>query len=97
MLTGGGNHTFAAVKCSEDYDQLKEALVPVFLEMNEMIKKKEITVNGRCVKLDIKLGGDMKFLLITLGINAANSNYACIWCEIHKKNRLVIVSLCVNV
>ena len=29
----------------------------------------------------------MKFMLIVLGLNAANANYSCIWCEIHKEKR----------
>ena len=45
-LTAAGNHTFAAVKCSETYDSLKNALEPVLTEMNELIKEEEIVVNG---------------------------------------------------
>ena len=29
----------------------------------------------------------MQFLLMMLGLNAANSNYACVWCTIHKDDR----------
>ena len=80
-LTAAGNHTFAAVKCSEGYESLKNALEPVLAEMNELIKEGEIVVDGVTVKLDIKLGSDMKFMLIVLGLNAANSKYACMWCH----------------
>ena len=33
-LTAAGNHTFAAVKCAESYESLKDALEPVLAEMN---------------------------------------------------------------
>ena len=29
----------------------------------------------------------MKFMLIVLGLNAANSKYACMWCEVPNSNR----------
>ena len=87
-LAGTGNHTFAAVKCTENYDNLKQALEPVLADMNELIEAQEIEVEGKIIKLEIILGGDMKFLLVVLGMNAAHSNYACLWCNIHKKNRL---------
>ena len=56
-------------------------------EINELIAEKEIEVNGNTVKLNVIAGGDMKFMLIILGLNAANSKYACIWCEIKKDER----------
>ncbi len=52
--------------------------------MNELIKEGEIVVDGVTVKLDTKLGSDMNFMLIVLGLNAANSKYACMWCEVPK-------------
>ena len=87
VLAGKGNHTFAVVPCSEDYTSLKQNFAPVFSEMNELIEEKEIIVNDEKIMLDIVFGGDMKFVLIVLGLNAAHANYACIWCEIHKKQR----------
>ena len=87
VLAGKGNHTFAVVPCSEDYTSLKQNFAPVFSEMNEIIEEKEIIVNDEKIMLDIVFGGDMKFVLIVLGLNAAHANYACIWCEIHKKQR----------
>ena len=55
-------------------------------EINELIAEKEIEVNGNTVKLNV-IAGDMKFMLIIFGLNAANSKYACIWCEIKKDER----------
>ena len=44
-------------------------------------------MNGKTVKLNVVAGGDMKFMLIVLGLNAAHSTYSCVWCEIHKDGR----------
>ena len=70
------------------YDSLKDALEPVLAEMNELIKEGEIVADGVTIKLDIKLGSDMKFMLIVLGLNAANSKYACMWCDVLNSKRL---------
>lgn len=87
VLAGTGNHTFAAVKCPEKYDSLGEALEPVFSEINELLTEKEIEVDGKTVKLNVVVGGDMKFMLIVLGLNAAHSTYSCVWCEVPKDKR----------
>ena len=31
----------------------------------------------------------LQLMLLVLGLNAAHSNYACIWCKIHKDERYV--------
>ena len=87
VLAGTVNHTFAAVKCPKKYESLGEALQSVLTEINELIAENEIELNGNTVKLNVIAGGDKKFMLIILGLNAANSNYACIWCEINKDER----------
>ncbi len=88
VLAGSGNHTFAAIRCVEKYDTLEAGLESVFTDIDELIQLQEIEVNETKIKLDIILGGDMKFILILLGLNAAFANYSCIWCHIHKKERL---------
>ncbi len=90
VLTGSGNHTFAVVKCVEDYDSLQANFGPVLSEMNQLIEEKEIVIDdGTVIQLDLILGGDMKFVLNILGMNAAHANYSCIWCDIHKKERSI--------
>ena len=39
VLAGTGNHTFAAVKLTENYDQLKAAFEPAIIEINEIIEQ----------------------------------------------------------
>lgn len=60
--------------------------------MNDLIREEEINVDGKMMKLKVVVGGDMKFMLIVLGMNAAHSTYACIWCEIHKDKRFCSVN-----
>ena len=52
---------------------MKDALEPVLAEMNQLIKEGETVVDGVTIKQDIKLGSDVKFMLIVLGLNAAKS------------------------
>ena len=96
----------------------------VFDEINQLIKKGSIEINGKTVQLEFFLGGDYKviknckssqvcvgkmspsednytcmsryciilffifqFLLAMLGLNAANSCHACIYCKIDKDKR----------
>ncbi len=88
VLVGSGNHTFAAIRCVEKYRTLEAGLESVFTDIDELIQLQEIEVNEIKIKLEIILGVDMKFILILLGLNAAFANYSCIWCYIHKKERL---------
>jgi hypothetical protein len=59
----------------------------VFTKINEIISNGTINVNSTCVRLQCLLGSDLKFMLIVMGMNAAHSNYACLWCDIHKDHR----------
>lgn len=65
----------------------KEALPNLFREINKLIKKGSILINGKEVKLEFFLGGDVKFLLMIMGLNSATADYACVWCKVHKDNR----------
>lgn len=42
--------------------------------------------DGRNTKFTFFIGGDYKFLLTSCGMNAANSKFACIYCEAEKKD-----------
>ena len=71
----------------EDYKTLKESLGDVFNELNAMIHEGVLTVGDSTVNTEFFLGGDYKFLLLLLGLKGATSNYACIWCKVHKSER----------
>ena len=64
VLARTGNHTFfAAVKLTENFDQLKAAFEPVIVEINEIIEQKEIMVCGQPVTLDNVFGSELKVYL----------------------------------
>eukprot|EP00731_Ephydatia_muelleri_P005413 Em0002g1589a len=46
-----------------------------------------VNVNGNPYPIEIFLSSDMKFTLLTLGLNGANSIYACPLCTMHRDNR----------
>ena len=53
--------------------------------MNKLIDKQSISIDGKEIRL--KLGGDMTFLLMIMGMNSATADYACLWCTIFKEDR----------
>lgn len=79
--------TLAIGEVQESYEDLDEALGPFFTELNQLIKAGYIMVSDKRVSLEFLLSGDMKLILILMGLNAAHSNFACIWCKISKKER----------
>ena len=87
VMSASGNHTIAIVKGSESYETIKESFETVFNEINNLINAKKIKVNNTEYNLEFFLGGDYKFLLTVMGMKCATSNYACIWCKVHKDNR----------
>ena len=73
-----GNHSLGIFKVSEDYDSLHTSLSDILKEACDL---QSIEVNGRNHDVQFFLGGDMKFLAVVCGIEAANSTYSCIWCK----------------
>ena len=73
-----GNHSLAILKVSEDYDSLHQSLTDILEEASTL---QSIDINDRSHRVEFFLGGDMKFLAVVCGIEAANSNYPCVWCK----------------
>lgn len=67
-------------------DTLKSSMGNVIKEINSVIKNGKIDVD-RKVSIEMCLGEDYKFLLMTMGLRGATCDYACIWCKIHKLQR----------
>ena len=65
----------------------KDSFGMIFQEINNLIVVGEITINDSKLNLEFFLGGDYKLLLIMMDMKAATSNFACVWCKIHKDNR----------
>ncbi|PFX29308.1 hypothetical protein AWC38_SpisGene5996 [Stylophora pistillata] len=85
-------HTIAVVSGPENHETLAESFKEVFSEVNEIQDRGHIIVDGKQVEIELFLGGDYKFLLLVMGISAANSTYACLWCKVHKKDSLYLTS-----
>jgi hypothetical protein len=66
---------------------LKELLILIIKGL------KTLLIDQKSYKINWYLSGDLKFLALVLGINAANSYYPCIFCDSHKKTLLKIRSI----
>ena len=80
--TATGNYT---VGIFEIENESREAVTISFRELTDEIESiDEIEIRGRTVKIVFYYGGDWKMLANSLGIQAANSKYCCIWCKCSK-------------
>lgn len=68
VMSSKHNKTFAIINGPEKYETLKISLSKSFDEVNDLIEKGTLSVNGQEVQLQFFLGGDMKFLLMIMGI-----------------------------
>ena len=122
------------MKGQESYELLQNSCSSVFKSANKLVERKNFTVGGRDIAIEVYLGGDYKviylikaenihvtcfsfvlhhllvmmikvctgiyyiilfpsqslpfqFLLLVMGMKSATSDYACIWCKVHKKDR----------
>ena len=66
---------------------MSSSLKDFFQEVNLLIERGTILIDGQEVKLEFFLGGDFKFLAMIMGLNSATANYSSLWCKIHKQNR----------
>ena len=57
----------------------------IIIEIEEI---ETISINGKNFKIEKFIGGDLKFLALIYGINAANSNQPCIWCSWNKNKNI---------
>ena len=73
-----GNHIISMLNAQEKYEYLSQALMDIADEIQSV---QTITVDGHEFNIEFYLGGDMKYLAICLGIQAANAKYSCIWCK----------------
>ena len=76
----------AVLKCEENYENLDKSCVPIFAEINDL-DKDGITLGDKKIKVEIFVGGDMKFLQILLGLSSSIATYACPWCKVAKDDR----------
>ncbi len=79
-----GNHTIAILQVPEKYDALSEALSDIAKEASEL---QSIELDGVSYAIEYFLGGDMKFIALVCGIDAANAEYSCTWCKCSNMDR----------
>jgi hypothetical protein len=79
-----GNHSLAIMQVCEDYDSLAGSLTDTVNEASEL---KSVTINENEHRVEYFLGGDLKFLAIVCGIEAANAIFSCVWCKCSSTNR----------
>ena len=83
-MSPSGNHTIAIINGSEKYEHLETALRDVIAEVCEL---QTLTVNHYVFEIEYFLCSDLKFLAIICGIEAAMSNYSCVWCKCPSSQR----------
>ena len=96
-MSSKGNRTIAVVNGPEEYDTIKDSLSNVLNEINNLVDSKFIEVDGVTCPIEIFLGGDYKILLIIMGLSYATSDYACLWCKVHKSKSLKLYSPCARI
>ena len=72
IMSSKSNRTVAIINGPEKYEAMKTSLKNLFKEVNELIEKGQITVDGKDVSINFFLGGDMKFLLMVMGHELSN-------------------------
>ena len=70
-----GNHTIAILKTGESYENLASGLADIAKEISTL---KSIKIQDEEYTLEYFLGGNLKFLALVCGINAANGTYSCV-------------------
>jgi len=61
-----------------------EELLTCFAEIIPILRTiKTFQIDDKIFNIEFYLAGDMKFLATAMGINQANSNFACVWCTAH--------------
>jgi hypothetical protein len=69
----------------ETYDQLKFCLKEILEQVKEI---ESINIDGKVFAIKKCFAGDLKFLATIFGINPANSDYPCLWCNCNLRNIL---------
>ena len=80
--TASGNYTIGIFEIEQENSlTVNESISDIRSELEEL---EEIEIRNQKVKVVYYLGGDWKMLAHSLGIQAANSKYCCIWCKCSK-------------
>ena len=87
--TAAGNFQLGCFEIEkENYETLKSCLAEMAKNLSNFCQttNNQIQIGDTVYTIKFLLGGDMKFLHTMMGLNACNSNHACLWCKLHKKS-----------
>lgn len=73
-----GSYLLAIVRASEKQASLADALKELIREINEL---DTVLAAGEHIKVQLFLGGDLKFLNQMMGIEGFSSKHSCLWCH----------------
>ena len=68
---------------AEKHDEL-EATFGIINDEIQILQNEGLLIDGKQTKFSFYLGADYKFILLVCGMQAANSNHACVYCEAKK-------------
>ena len=69
---------------AENYENLAATLEDI---CNEGKQLKSITIDDKSYEIETYLGGDLKFLAMVCGIDAANCEHSSVWCKCPRLQR----------
>lgn len=84
VMSSKGNRTIGVVNGPEKYETIETSFSEIINDINSVNKNGKIKVNDKEIAVELFLGGDYKFLLMAMGMSGATSDYACLWCKVHK-------------
>lgn len=73
-------YTIALARRKEGRKPITQVLRPIMKQFANINKKKGLVIDGVKVQLELFLCADWKFMALVLGLNAANSQWFCLWC-----------------
>lgn len=84
IMSAVGRQILACVKGPESFEVWKHCFAQQIAFINALEESKFLEIPGYGqVEIELYLGGDYKFLLMVLGMNAAMAKYACVFCYVH--------------
>ncbi|POG80140.1 hypothetical protein GLOIN_2v1521868, partial [Rhizophagus irregularis DAOM 181602=DAOM 197198] len=75
------HYTLVLYPGAETYESLKNVLTPLISDLCILKEKGFNQIGGNQWPVELYFSSDWKFLAICLGMNAANAQYFCPWCD----------------
>ncbi|PKC67045.1 hypothetical protein RhiirA1_418594 [Rhizophagus irregularis] len=80
------HYTLVLYPGAETYESLKNVLTPLISDLCILKEKGFNQIGGNQWPVELYFSSDWKFLAICLGMNAANAQYFCLWCDCNKNS-----------